>query len=214
MFLQTFFNIYWVAQHHISRTAIPTDIAFGAALRMICTLFCPTRMDGKGRNKVRCGKRLWKQDWCLITHRDNPGYPLWQKGRPAYTLQSRTAFCRKRWRFEFVDTSSNWPRWRVMLQGQGIVIIDAGGGTIDVSTYKRVLDSGKTTFEEISVAQCEFLDRLFIRHEHNFCMDRLFPGVRLRNDEGGGFPQRHVPRNCYTSHLLKRHQIYLKTHRI
>ena len=46
-----------------------------------------------------------------------------------------------------------------MLQGQGIVIIDAGGGTIDISTYKRVSESGKVTFEEISVAQCEILSR-------------------------------------------------------
>ena len=36
--------------------------------------------------------------------------------------------------------------------GEGIVIIDAGGGTIDVSAYKQ--KEGSKKFEEIAAAQC------------------------------------------------------------
>jgi len=44
-------------------------------------------------------------------------------------------------------------------KGEGIVIVDAGGGTIDVSTYKRTQVSGKAgrSFEEIAIPQCMFL---------------------------------------------------------
>ena len=41
-------------------------------------------------------------------------------------------------------------------QGEGIVIVDAGGGTIDVSTYKRVSQEKKRVFEEIAMAECPF----------------------------------------------------------
>jgi hypothetical protein len=44
------------------------------------------------------------------------------------------------------------------LQGQGMAIVDAGGGTIDISTYKRVSNAGKATFEEIAVPQCEIFE--------------------------------------------------------
>jgi len=37
--------------------------------------------------------------------------------------------------------------------------VDAGGGTIDVSTYKRtqVLNQAGRSFEEIAIPQCKFL---------------------------------------------------------
>ena len=45
------------------------------------------------------------------------------------------------------------------LKGEGIVIVDAGGGTIDVSTYKRtqVLSQVGRAFEEIAIPQCWFV---------------------------------------------------------
>jgi len=43
---------------------------------------------------------------------------------------------------------------RFLSQGQGVVIVDAGGGTIDVSTYKRVEDEKKRSFAEIAAPQC------------------------------------------------------------
>jgi len=38
------------------------------------------------------------------------------------------------------------------MKGQGIVIVDAGGGTIDVSTY--MANEARTKFEEIAVPKC------------------------------------------------------------
>lgn len=44
----------------------------------------------------------------------------------------------------------------ITFQGEGIVIVDAGGGTIDVSTYKRVSLEKKRIFEEIAMPECRF----------------------------------------------------------
>jgi len=43
-------------------------------------------------------------------------------------------------------------------QGEGIVIVDVGGGTIDVSTYKRVSHEKKRVFEEIAMPECPLLN--------------------------------------------------------
>lgn len=37
------------------------------------------------------------------------------------------------------------------------MIVDAGGGTIDISSYKRIVtDGGRELFEEIAAPQCKF----------------------------------------------------------
>ena len=41
------------------------------------------------------------------------------------------------------------------IKGEGIVIVDAGGGTIDISTYRRDGQDSKRIFEEIAVPQCK-----------------------------------------------------------
>lgn len=46
------------------------------------------------------------------------------------------------------------------MKGEGIVIVDAGGGTIDVSTYKRVSQEKKRVFEEIAMPECQFIETL------------------------------------------------------
>lgn len=38
--------------------------------------------------------------------------------------------------------------------GEGVVIVDAGGGTIDISSYSRDTLSSKPMFEEVSAPQC------------------------------------------------------------
>jgi hypothetical protein len=38
--------------------------------------------------------------------------------------------------------------------GDGVVIVDAGGGTVDISSYSR---NQKEIFEEIAAPQCSFL---------------------------------------------------------
>ena len=41
--------------------------------------------------------------------------------------------------------------------GDGVVIVDAGGGTIDVSSYCRNMTGGKESFDEVAASQCETL---------------------------------------------------------
>lgn len=43
-----------------------------------------------------------------------------------------------------------------MQNGDGVVIVDAGGGTIDISSYSKSTGAGKDTFEEIAAPQCTF----------------------------------------------------------
>jgi hypothetical protein len=44
----------------------------------------------------------------------------------------------------------------VMEEGEGVVIVDAGGGTIDISSYsKDVLGEAKNRFEEVAAPQCK-----------------------------------------------------------
>lgn len=42
-----------------------------------------------------------------------------------------------------------------MQRGEGVVIVDAGGGTIDISTYQKPV--GVKKFEEISAPKCTFV---------------------------------------------------------
>jgi hypothetical protein len=39
-------------------------------------------------------------------------------------------------------------------QGDGVVIVDAGGGTIDISSYSGKTSASIMTFEEVAAPQC------------------------------------------------------------
>ena len=41
--------------------------------------------------------------------------------------------------------------------GNGVVIIDAGGGTVDISAYRKITTPKGETFEEIARPQCDFV---------------------------------------------------------
>jgi len=45
----------------------------------------------------------------------------------------------------------------VMDDGEGVVIVDAGGGTIDISSYSRNVEEAKHLFEEVASPQCNYL---------------------------------------------------------
>ncbi|KAF8962457.1 hypothetical protein BDZ97DRAFT_1733008 [Flammula alnicola] len=47
-----------------------------------------------------------------------------------------------------------------MKKGEGVVIVDAGGGTIDVSTYRT--QDAANTYEEIAAPQCHFYGSVFV----------------------------------------------------
>ncbi|KDR71227.1 hypothetical protein GALMADRAFT_1345706, partial [Galerina marginata CBS 339.88] len=50
----------------------------------------------------------------------------------------------------------------VMDNGEGVVIVDAGGGTIDISSYCRTTEVSKHTSEEIAITQCHFHGSVFV----------------------------------------------------
>jgi len=43
----------------------------------------------------------------------------------------------------------------VMEDGEGVVIVDAGGGTIDISSYSKNVGEGTARFEEVAAPQCD-----------------------------------------------------------
>ncbi|KAH9485815.1 Heat shock 70 kDa protein 12B [Psilocybe cubensis] len=49
-----------------------------------------------------------------------------------------------------------------MNNGDGVVIVDAGGGTIDISSYSKSSRGGKEVFEEIAAPQCHFHGSVFV----------------------------------------------------
>jgi hypothetical protein len=50
-----------------------------------------------------------------------------------------------------------------MKDGDGVVIVDAGGGTIDISSYSKNVGEAKDTFSEVAAPQCKtFYDFLHI----------------------------------------------------
>ena len=43
----------------------------------------------------------------------------------------------------------------VIENGEGVVIVDAGGGTIDISSYSKSVGEAKARFEEVAAPQCK-----------------------------------------------------------
>ena len=43
----------------------------------------------------------------------------------------------------------------VMKHGEGVVIVDAGGGTIDISSYSKIIEEARVRFEEVAAPQCD-----------------------------------------------------------
>ena len=51
-----------------------------------------------------------------------------------------------------------------MQEGDGVTIVDAGGGTIDVSSYSRNTTASKETFEEVAAPQCTTISHFYCSH--------------------------------------------------
>ncbi|RXW25679.1 hypothetical protein EST38_g186 [Candolleomyces aberdarensis] len=59
-----------------------------------------------------------------------------------------------------------------MKAGEGVVIVDAGGGTIDISAYRK--KEGKVNkFEEITISQCHFFGSVFVTVHARVFLDDL-----------------------------------------
>ncbi|KAK0434111.1 hypothetical protein EV421DRAFT_1717855 [Armillaria borealis] len=64
---------------------------------------------------------------------------------------------------------------------EGIVIVDAGSGTIDISTYTR-LGNTKKSFEEISVLQCRLAGSIFVTHNASCYFAATLRGTQYAGD--------------------------------
>jgi phenylpropionate dioxygenase-like ring-hydroxylating dioxygenase large terminal subunit len=63
----------------------------------------------------------------------------------------------------------------VMEDGEGVVIVDAGGGTIDISSYSKNVGEAKNRFEEVAAPQCKqylFSELSFFKSHH--CPQAIF----------------------------------------
>lgn len=69
---------------------------------------------------------------------------------------------------------------------QGVVVIDAGGGTIDSSAYSMRLSPA--LFEEIAPAECEYADTSAV--VSNFTIIRSLTGICIGHTEGRCLPQK------------------------
>ena len=67
----------------------------------------------------------------------------------------------------------------VLQDGDGVTIVDAGGGTIDVSSYSRNLKAAKETFEEVAAPQCTVTFN-FSSFDSRIIFIRSFLWLRLR----------------------------------
>lgn len=65
-------------------------------------------------------------------------------------------------------------------RGQGVTIVDAGGGTLDISAYASKTN-GKT-FEEIAESQCHFKGSIFVTEAAEDHLDQLLQGSKFHTD--------------------------------
>jgi hypothetical protein len=70
----------------------------------------------------------------------------------------------------------------VIEDGEGIIVVDAGGGTIDISAYtkKAGCDSKTDTFEEIAIPQCHFFGSVFVSINAQLFLDGAYSNFQLR----------------------------------
>ena len=54
----------------------------------------------------------------------------------------------------------------VMKNGQGAVIVDGGGGTIDISSYSKNVGEAKARFEEVAAPQCKIYLIIFLQFKN------------------------------------------------
>jgi len=62
--------------------------------------------------------------------------------------------------------------------GGGVVIVDAGGGTIDVSSYAQT----GVSFEEIAEPQCHFKGSIFVTRQAHIYLKKYLEGSRFSSD--------------------------------
>ncbi|KAJ7178302.1 hypothetical protein C8R46DRAFT_1076300 [Mycena filopes] len=73
---------------------------------------------------------------------------------------------------------------QALASGEGVIIVDAGGGTIDISTYRQVKNSsGHAAYEEIAPPQCLFNGSIYVtRRAYDYIEDRLGTSEKYKGD--------------------------------
>ncbi|KAF9465198.1 hypothetical protein BDZ94DRAFT_415086 [Collybia nuda] len=69
-----------------------------------------------------------------------------------------------------------------MKNGDGILIVDAGGGTIDISAYAQSSSTTAVAFEEISPSQCHFQGSIFVTNRARTFLQDLLRGSKFSED--------------------------------
>ncbi|KAF8901894.1 hypothetical protein CPB84DRAFT_909984 [Gymnopilus junonius] len=68
-----------------------------------------------------------------------------------------------------------------MKSGKGVLIVDAGGGTIDISAYKQTSQQVKS-FEEMAPPQCHFQGSIFVTSNAKVYLENLLRDSRFIGD--------------------------------
>ncbi|KAJ6535550.1 hypothetical protein B0H19DRAFT_1271293 [Mycena capillaripes] len=66
--------------------------------------------------------------------------------------------------------------------GKGVVIIDAGGGTVDISAYRKVTTAKDESFEEIARPQCLFEGSIFVSNRAYDHLKAKLQGSKYADD--------------------------------
>ncbi|PBK86333.1 hypothetical protein ARMGADRAFT_1086505 [Armillaria gallica] len=71
-------------------------------------------------------------------------------------------------------------------EGEGIIIVDAGGGTVDISSYTSILtgDSEKYSFREIAAPFCDFSGSIFVTQRARTHIDSKLKNSKFYDDIG------------------------------
>ncbi|KAF9068277.1 hypothetical protein BDP27DRAFT_1266479 [Rhodocollybia butyracea] len=70
----------------------------------------------------------------------------------------------------------------VIGENEGIIVLDAGGGTIDLSAYSSSRSEKGTTFEEISRSECCFAGSIFVTEEADLYVQAKLKGSPFYDD--------------------------------
>ncbi|KAJ6626671.1 hypothetical protein B0H10DRAFT_1998098 [Mycena sp. CBHHK59/15] len=66
--------------------------------------------------------------------------------------------------------------------GKGVIIVDAGGGTIDISTYRKVVTTKGESFEEIAPPKCVFQGSIFVSQRAGDHLREKLRGSKYADD--------------------------------
>ncbi|RDB20568.1 Heat shock protein 12A [Hypsizygus marmoreus] len=71
-----------------------------------------------------------------------------------------------------------------MMKGKGVLIVDAGGGTIDLSAYGQSKSRNKFSFQEVASPQCHFQGSIFVTNHARTFLDVLLKDSKFHEDVG------------------------------